>query len=155
MIRISKLADYGIVLLTRFASEPESSVYNAKDLSAQARLPLPTVSKLLKALSRAELLVGQRGINGGYRLARPPEQISVAEIIAAIEGPVALTECSPLVRACSRELICPVRSNWMRINQVVFEALSDLKLSQMVRPLPRVWPLRSGATREVASVPGA
>jgi FeS assembly SUF system regulator len=154
MIRISKLADYGIVLLTRFASEPESSV-SAKDLSARARLPLPTVSKLLKALSRAELLVSQRGINGGYRLARPPEQISVAEIIAAIEGPVALTECSPLLRACSRERICPVRGNWMRINQVVFEALASLKLSHMVRPLPRVWPLRSSASPQVSSVPGA
>jgi FeS assembly SUF system regulator len=143
MIRISKLADYGIVLLTQFAREPETSVYNAKDLSAVVKLPLPTVSKLLKALSRAELLVSHRGANGGYRLARAPEQISVAQIIAAIEGPVALTECSS-DDACSREPICPVRSNWMRINQVVYDALAALMLSEMVHPLPTLWPLRAG-----------
>jgi FeS assembly SUF system regulator len=155
MIRISKLADYGIVLLTEFARDPENVVYNAKDLSAAAMLPLPTVSKLLKVLSRAELLVSSRGMKGGYRLARPPERISVAEIIGAVEGRVALTQCSEELRSCNREPICPLRSNWLRINQVVFEALSGLRLSQMVRPLPRVWGLRSASRPQAEHAPAS
>ncbi len=142
MIRISKLADYGIVLLTQFAREPESAVYNARDLSAAAKLPLPTVSKLLKALSHAEILTSLRGSRGGYRLARGLEQISVADVLSAIEGQVAITECSDARDACQRETTCPVRGHWLSINEVVREVLSELKLSQMARPAPQGVPLR-------------
>ncbi len=142
MIRISKLADYGIVLLTQFAREPESTVYNARDLSAAARLPLPTVSKLLKALARAELLVSHRGSRGGYRLARGLDQISVEDVLAAIEGRVAITDCNDAREACRREITCPVRGHWMNINEAVRGLLSELKLSQMARP-PKVVALRA------------
>lgn len=142
MIRISKLADYGIVLLTQFAREPESTVYNARDLSAAARLPLPTVSKLLKALARAELLVSHRGSRGGYRLARGLDQISVADVLAAIEGRMAITDCSDAGEACRRETTCPVRGHWMSINETVRGLLSELKLSQMARP-PKIVALRA------------
>jgi len=137
MIRIAKLTDYAIVLLTYFAGEPDQPVHNARDLAEMAHVPLPTVSKILKALLRGDLLVSQRGVNGGYRLARAPKDISVAEIIGAIEGPIAMTECSAMPSGlCDLEPVCPVGSNWQKINQVVGRALQDLTLADMTHPLP-------------------
>ncbi len=136
MIRIAKLTDYGILLLTRFAQDPELPIHNARDLAAEAHLPLPTVSKILKALGRGGLLASHRGVSGGYSLARRPEEISVAEIIRALEGPIGLTECSPDAHGlCYLEPICPVQSNWQRITHAVLEALELLTLADMTRPL--------------------
>jgi len=137
MIRIAKLTDYAIVVLSYFASEPQQPVHNARDLAERANVPLPTVSKILKALVRGELLESQRGVNGGYRLARDPGGISVADIIAAIEGPIAMTECSVQPAGlCDLEALCPVGAHWQKINRVVGEALRGLTLADMVKPLP-------------------
>ncbi|MEW6296604.1 MAG: SUF system Fe-S cluster assembly regulator [Thermodesulfobacteriota bacterium] len=137
MIRISKLTDYGIMLLTYIARDPLHA-RTARDLAVAAHLPLPTVSKVLKTLAREGLLVAHRGVKGGFSLARPPEQISVADIISALEGPIALTECSMHApRLCQLEQQCPVGSNWQRINQAVLGALANLTLAAMTRPLPR------------------
>ena len=92
MIRMTKQTDYGFVLLTRLAAEPER-VVNAPDLAAETRLPLPMVSKILKLLARRGLLRSHRGVKGGYALARRPAEIHAAEILRALEGPVALTVC--------------------------------------------------------------
>lgn len=136
MLRISKLTDYGIVLLTHFARELEQPLHNVRDLAAMSHLPVPTVSKILKMLSRAGFLVSHRGVKGGYSLAKPPVKITVAAIIAAIEGPVALTECSTNCPGmCDLEPVCPVRSNWRKISQVVRKALENLTLLEMARPL--------------------
>jgi FeS assembly SUF system regulator len=137
MIRISKLTDYAIMLLTYIARDPLHT-RTARDLAVEARLPLPTVSKVLKTLAREGLLVAHRGVKGGFSLARPPEEISVADIIGAFEGPIALTECSShALRLCQLEQRCPVGSNWQRINQAVLGALATLTLAAMTRPLPR------------------
>jgi FeS assembly SUF system regulator len=137
MIRISKLTDYGIMLLTYIARDPLLT-RNARDLAVEAHLPLPTVSKVLKILAREGLLVAHRGIKGGFSLARPPEEISVADIIGALEGPIAMTECSMHApRICQLERQCPVGSNWQMINQAVQGALETLTLAAMTRPLPR------------------
>ncbi|HVH88183.1 MAG TPA: Rrf2 family transcriptional regulator, partial [Terriglobales bacterium] len=93
MIRLQKLTDYGLVLMTCVARHHEQSLHTARDLAVESHLPLPTVSKLLKQLLQGGLLVSHRGIKGGYSLARPPQAISIAEIVAALEGPIALTEC--------------------------------------------------------------
>lgn len=135
MIRITKQTDYGIVLLTHLAAEPERQ-YNAPELAAEARLPLPMVSKILKLLAREGLLVSHRGVKGGYSLARRPEAISMAQIIAALEGPIALTECISVEGDCSHEPLCPVRSNWRRINQAVRTALEGIALSEMAHTRP-------------------
>jgi len=149
MLRISKLTDYGIVILTHMARD-ERAVHSARDIASRSELPLPTVSKVLKMLGRAGLLVSHRGVKGGWSLARPPKKISVAEIITAIEGPIALTECSTdcPVR-CDLEPVCPVRDNWRKINHVICNALENLSLFQMGRELPRQPPLvvLSGKTR--------
>ncbi|HKC25951.1 MAG TPA: Rrf2 family transcriptional regulator, partial [Thermoanaerobaculia bacterium] len=90
MFRLTKLTDYGIVLLTHFAQNPERDAQNARELAQETRLPLPTVGKLLKELAHEGLLVSHRGIHGGYALARKPEEISMADVIAALEGPIAI-----------------------------------------------------------------
>jgi len=136
MFRMTKQTDYGIVLLTRFASAPMGHVHTARDLSEETLLPLPMVSKILKVLGRYGLLMSHRGVKGGYSLARRPDQITMIDIVGALEGPVAITECS-LERpgACTQEPLCPVRTHWQRINQVVRDALAGLTLAEMTQPL--------------------
>ncbi len=135
MIRITKQTDYGIVLLTHLAAFPERQ-FNAPELAAEAHLPLPMVSKILKLLAREGLLTSHRGVKGGYGLARQAEEISMAEIIAALEGPIAITECISVESDCSHEALCPVRSNWQRINDAVRAALMGISLSEMARGKP-------------------
>ena len=132
MLRLTRQSDYAIVLMTQFAAIPAKTVQNARDLAASANLPLPTVSKILKALARASLLLSHRGVKGGYSLARKPEVITVAEIIEALEGPIALTEClDDGSDECGIESCCPVRTNWQRINHAVRDALRAIPLSEM------------------------
>jgi len=133
MIRITKQTDYGIVLLTHLAVHPERQ-FNAPDLAAEAQLPLPMVSKILKLLVREGLLASHRGVKGGYSLARPPREISMAEIVAALEGPIAITECIDEMGNCFHEPICQVRGNWQRINSAVRDALAGITLAEMALP---------------------
>jgi FeS assembly SUF system regulator len=134
MLRVTKLADYGIVMLTYFATHRENTL-NARDIASGVSLPMPVVSKVLKSLSKAGLLTSQRGTKGGYGLARPPEEITVAAIIRALEGPIAMTECTDMKRDCNLELGCPVRTNWHLINWAIQSALEKITLDQMTRPL--------------------
>ena len=134
MLRLSKLTDYGIVVMTYLAEAPEQ-IHAANEVSASTQVALPTVSKVLKLLSRSNLVSSCRGAKGGYRLARPPKDISVAQIINALEGPVALTECSSTSSHCSQESHCTIRGNWQRINDVIRGALEEVTLAEMVRPL--------------------
>jgi FeS assembly SUF system regulator len=137
MVRISRLTDYAIVLLTHFVAHRGDAVLNARDLAARTRMPAPTVSKLLKALSKGGLLVSQRGARGGYRLARAPEQIAVSDIVRAIEGPIHITDCSgELEGLCALEERCGLRVRWTRINQVIRGALEGLTLADMAEPPP-------------------
>jgi FeS assembly SUF system regulator len=133
MLRVSKLTDYATVVMTVLAAAPDS-VHSAQDLAEKARLEVPTVSKLLKQLAQAQLVESFRGVNGGYRLARSPERISIAEIVIAMEGPIGMTECSAHVGVCGHEPHCGVRVNWRRINQAIAQALDSVKLSDMVKP---------------------
>jgi FeS assembly SUF system regulator len=136
MIRLGKLTDYGLVLMSQIARQPVTQLHTARDLAAQCQLPLPTVSKVLKLLLQSGLLASHRGIKGGYGLVREPRLISIAEIISALEGPLALTECSTDVEGmCGLELSCPIKDNQRVINKVIREALRDLMLSDLNRPL--------------------
>lgn len=134
MLRMSKEADYGIVLLAHVARQTGPGLQSARGLAASAGLPAPTVSKILKHLARAGLLRSQRGVRGGYRLARPPAEITVAEIIAGLEGPIGVTECTPAPEgACAREDSCPTRSPMGRVNRAVAEALRNVTLAEVAR----------------------
>jgi FeS assembly SUF system regulator len=134
MLRVTKLADYGIIVLTYFARNKEG-VWNARDIAQAIKLPLPVISKVLKLLSKERLLRSQRGTKGGYSLALPPEEITVASIIRALEGPIAMTECTNTAGECSLEPRCPVRTNWQMINRAIHSALEQITLAQMTQPL--------------------
>ena len=136
MIRLGKLTDYGLVLMTYMARNQDRSLHTARGLAVESRLALPTVSKLLKELLQGGLLVSHRGIKGGYSLARAPREISVADIIVALEGPIALTECSTDVSGlCDLEPCCPIKNNQRIINQAVRGALGGVMLSDLIQPL--------------------
>ena len=135
MLRVTKLTDYATVVLTVLAARPEE-VLSASDLAERAGLEGPTVSKLLKPLAQAGLVEGFRGAHGGYRLARPAAEISLVEIVEAMEGPLAMTECSLDHSDCTISHHCGVRTNWRRINDVVLEALRGVSLAQMLDDAP-------------------
>ena len=147
MIRMTKLTDYGIVILTHMAMETPGSLHTAQDLSAKSHVPVPTASKLLKSLARAGLVISHRGRNGGYGLSRDADTISAAEIIAAIEGPIGLTECGTGTEgACDMEPFCAAKGRWAPINQAIERALSDVPLSAMKPQQPeRLVQLEIGA----------
>jgi FeS assembly SUF system regulator len=135
MIRLSKLTDYGLVLMS-YVARSGGGLHTARGLAAESSLPLPTVSKVLKTLLQSGFLISHRGINGGYSLARGAQEISVAEIIAALEGPIALTECSTDISGlCDFEHGCPIKTNQRIINQVVRGALEKLTLADLIHPL--------------------
>jgi len=139
VLRISKLTDYGTVVLAHLAGAP-GAVCSATDVSIATGLAAPTVSKLLKSLARAKLVRSTRGANGGYRLAREPRDISAADVIDALEGPVSITECSASDSHCDFEPVCSVGGAWKRINVAIRHALEDVSLVDLMkanRPLPR------------------
>jgi FeS assembly SUF system regulator len=139
VIRLSKLADYGIVIMTTMARHPEHC-HNAPEIAARSHIPLPMASKILKALARAGLLASHRGAKGGYGLARTAERISVAEIIAALDGPIALTACiEDGPGECEIEALCPARANWQRINDAIRHALQSITLAEMAQTIPRAF----------------
>ncbi len=135
MLRVTRLTDYATVVMTVLASQPEA-VLSAAELAERAGLEGPTVSKLLKPLAQAGLVEGFRGVRGGYRLARPAGAITLFEIVEAMEGPLAMTECSLDHGECGISDQCGVRANWRRINDVVAGALRGVSLAQMLDGLP-------------------
>ncbi|HET7923156.1 MAG TPA: SUF system Fe-S cluster assembly regulator [Gammaproteobacteria bacterium] len=134
MLRLSKLTDYGTVVLAHMARRP-GAVHAAADVATATRIALPTVSKLLKVFARAGLVTSLRGAHGGYRLARPAEAITAVDIIDAIEGPVAITQCSLNHSQCGIESVCGVGHNWQRISLAIRDALRSVTLAQLTRPL--------------------
>jgi FeS assembly SUF system regulator len=136
VVRLGKLTDYGLVLMTCIARDQGPPLRTARDLARESKLPLSTVSKLLKELLQSGLLISHRGIKGGYILAREPHEISVVEMIAAIEGPMALTECSTEITGlCNLEPCCPIKSNQQIINQAVRGVLEKITLSDLMHPM--------------------
>ena len=133
MLRVTKLTDYATVVLTVLAARPQV-VLSAPDLAELAGLEAPTVAKVLKPLAQAGLVDGFRGANGGYRLARAAADISLVEIVEAMEGPLGMTECSLHAGQCGIEHSCGVRANWRRINDVVADVLREVTLAQMLAP---------------------
>jgi len=135
VFRISRLTDYGIVVMAHLAECRDDDSHNARELAEDTQLPAPVVSKILKSLTRAGLLISQRGSKGGYSLARTPSEIPVVEMITALEGPVGITECTIHPGACAQESSCQVRDPWQRINGAVHAALANITLADLGKPL--------------------
>jgi FeS assembly SUF system regulator len=142
MIILSKLADYAVIVATHLAAYPDRQV-TAGTVAAETRLPQATVAKVLKALAHAGVVTAARGAGGGYRLARIATAISIAEVVAAIDGDIGLTQCSVHVEDCARTSYCPTRPHWAAINRAVGQALSAVSLDAMLTPaafVPRISP---------------
>ena len=121
--------------MAHLAECEDDSSHNARKLAEETQLPAPVVSKILKSLTRAGLLISQRGSKGGYSLARTPGEISVVEMITALEGPVGITECTMRPGACAQESSCQVRDPWQRINDAVRAALERITLADLAKPI--------------------
>ena len=149
MFRLNRLTDYAVVVMTQMDHDPES-VRTAPQIAQDTGVPLPTVAKLLNALARESLVTSHRGAAGGYALARGAEDINVAEIIQALEGPIALTACvNGSGNQCDVETLCPMRGNWERVNQAIREALSQVSLADMAIPSLAFFDPPGGQSKEV------
>lgn len=141
MLRISKLADYAILVMVELVKKP-LEVISAQALAERSGIELPTASKVLKLLAQSGIVASYRGASGGYAVQRPASEISVAEVISAIEGPIAMTECSIHEGLCTVEANCNARDNWMKISQAVAEALGNVSLAEMAGLPDRSQPAR-------------
>lgn len=128
------MTDYAIVLLTRFSGAP--ALRTARDLASASRLPLPTVGKLLKVLCKHRILESVRGVHGGYQLSRAPQDISLAQIVEAFDGPLGITPCSTHTRSCELQGTCSMQPHWRSINEVIVGALSSRSLADLQGPPP-------------------
>lgn len=130
MLRLSKLTDYAVVVLVRL--DACAGVTTSPSLAQDTGIPEPTVAKVLKALTSAELVVSQRGARGGYRLALPLERIAVASVISAIDGPITLTACvDGATGGCEAQRLCQVRGRWDPVNDAIRDALMRITLADM------------------------
>ena len=134
MLRISKMTDYAIMVMVELHGS-RGNILSAVALAECSSLELPTVSKVLKLLVKAGLVESFRGASGGYSMGRDAADISVAEIIAAIEGPIAMTECSVEDGLCAQEAICGLRGNWQRISVAIATAMAGVSLAEMAQPV--------------------
>ena len=134
MLKLTRFADYGVVLMTHIAGSKDA-VRSAQSLAEATGIPLPTVSKLLSMFARGGLLQAVRGARGGFRLARDAQEISVADIIGVVDGPIALTQCLEAGSSvCELELLCPSRYAWGTINRAVRETLENLSVAELLFP---------------------
>ena len=137
MFKLSKLADYGIVIMA--ALEPQEAPVSASVLADQVHLPEPTVAKVLKILGAAKLVISTRGIKGGYQIDKPLSEISVKEIITAIDGPIALTACVEGSDGCELSHMCALHGRWDQVNQAIKLALENVTLADMLqKPLKKI-----------------
>ncbi len=145
MVILSKLADYGVIIATYLAAHPERQM-TAAVLAQETSLPRATVAKVLKALAHGGIVAGARGAAGGYRLARDAQAISVADVVAAIDGTMGVTQCT-IHDDCKRSHFCATRPHWKRINDAVNTALSAVTLGDMANPFGPA-PLRVEAPKQ-------
>lgn len=136
MIKLSRMADYAVVLMTHLALTLEDGLQSAHDISSAVNLSEATVGKLLKQLQHAGLLQSERGLKGGYKLARQIENITIADIVTAVDGPIAITECTQEsdLSDCNLEALCPTRVGWHRINDAVKQAFESVTLQEILSP---------------------
>lgn len=135
VFRLNKLTDYGIVLMTYVAGNPHPSLHTARAMAAGTQMHAATVGKIVRELVDHGLLVSHRGVKGGYSLGRPPDKISVADIIDALEGPIGFTECYSTPGCCELEPSCTVKSNSQVISRALRRTLEDIRLTDLIRPL--------------------
>lgn len=134
-MRLSSMADYAVVTMSAAARHCGGARVSAAQLASETGLPAPTVQKLVSRLTAAGLLRSVRGARGGLQLARPAAAITLADIVEAVEGPIALTACVETGRHdCGLEQCCAVRPHWPMVNQAMRGALAGISLSNLSSP---------------------
>lgn len=132
MIKLSKMTDYAVVILAELAAGG-GGLMTASGLSEKTGLPEPTVAKVLKLLARGGMIDSSRGINGGYKLSKLPNEINMAAVITALEGPVQLTSCvDGSEECCNHSINCSMKGKWNPVNAAMQKALEDVSLAQML-----------------------
>lgn len=129
MLKLSRLTDYAVAAMVRLGAAGGAETSPA--IAAGIGVPEPTVAKVLKSLAAGGLVSSRRGVNGGYRLDRPLNEISVVDVISAIDGPIALVSCVEGVGAGCENQLCPLVGRWDPVNQAIHEALSGITLADM------------------------
>jgi FeS assembly SUF system regulator len=133
MLRLGRLTDYAVTLLSHMGREEGEVLWAASELAEKSGLSMPTVAKILKLLAKGGLISAQRGATGGYKLARPASEISVAEIIEVMDGPIAITDCSSgsAHENCKIHRLCPMCDGWNKVNVAVRDSLKNVTLAEM------------------------
>lgn len=132
MIRLSKLSDYAVVVLSQLARDA-GRVVSASGLAESTGIPEPTVSKVLKVLVKGDIIVSIRGAAGGYMMARSPDDITVRELIVALEGPIAVTSCLEESNdLCGISSLCPMKGRWQKVNRAIMNTLDEMFLSDLI-----------------------
>lgn len=137
MLRISKMASYATAIMTYLAQKAPHKLISAKDIASQVELAAPTVAKILKLLVTAKLLCSTQGSDGGYALARPVEDVTIADIIVAVDGDLAVTACCDKKHRCMHQTKCVTRSNWQIINHTILQILDGVTLCDMSKSLKK------------------
>lgn len=151
MIKLSKMTDYGVVIMSEMARLPDRTM-TAPDVSLHTGLPVPTAAKILRILAKSPFLTSQRGAHGGYKMSVAPKDISIAEIVRAMEGPVAVTSCvDDNGPECTVESCCPMRGGWEKINRALNTALEEVTLADMCHDTKNVITNRRTDTLEAPS----
>lgn len=137
MFRLNRLTDYAVVVMAQMSAH-DKALSSAQQIAHETGVPLPTVAKVLNVLTREGLVTSHRGAAGGYTLTRPATEIPVSDIIAALEGPIALTACVDAASGCEVEAVCPMRGTWDKVNRAIEDALKQVSLHDLIAesPLP-------------------
>lgn len=136
MMKISKITDYAVVALTAMVDGNDQPI-SAASLSEKTKLPEPTIAKVLKLLAKSGLINSVRGANGGYTMVGTIEDISIADVIVAIEGPVAITSCvDENDQTCDFSTHCTINGRWTAVNNAIKETLDEISLADMVQLKP-------------------
>jgi len=136
MIRITKETDYATLLLGHMAERPLGEVHTAREFAEWSGLSIPMVSKILRRLTRGELVRSHRGVGGGYSLTRPAAEIALADVVRAVEGPISIVQCGTSPGACEREAACPSRINWPRVSRKIEHALETIAITDLIGSSP-------------------
>jgi FeS assembly SUF system regulator len=149
-MRLTHLADYAVVIMTAAARRGDDARLTATELSDETGVPLPTAQKLMQQLARHGLLIGQRGAGGGYQLSRAVEAISLADIVEAVEGPIAMTQCADgISHDCVLDAHCRVKPHMGIVGEAVRGALGAVSLEQLCSPA------KTGAQKRREATPRA
>ncbi len=150
MLRLSKKADYGLIAMKHLALRGPEGSASAREIAEQYEIPLELMAKVLQRLVRHGLLTSHQGTRGGYHLARSPEWISVADVIQAIEGPVAVTACSVEDERCDQYATCNVRDPLWRVRERILAALGDCTIAELASDPPPAGDTRPAVLRPPA-----